>query len=96
MLKQKNFSTFSEQIEHLQKEKLLIISDKSYAEYYLKHIGYFPLLGGYKHLFRIPLTKRYKSGTSFNKYPITSLKIMVHHNPLTWISITIITANETV
>lgn len=30
-------------------------------------IGYFPLFGGYKHLFRIPLTKKYKEGTTFNE-----------------------------
>lgn len=67
MLPQKNFSTFSEQVEWLQNEKHLIISDKQFAEDTLKHIGYFPLMGGYKHLFRIPLTKKYKDGTSFNE-----------------------------
>ena len=64
MLPQKKFSTFSEQVEWLQDEKHLIISDKQYAEDVLKHIGYFPLMGGYKHLFRIPLTKKYTDGTS--------------------------------
>ena len=51
---------FSEQVEWLQDEKHLIISDRQYAEDVLKHIGYFPLMGGYKHLFRIPLTKNIK------------------------------------
>lgn len=64
MLPQKKFSTFSEQVEWLQDEKHLIISDRQYAEDVLKHIGYFPLMGGYKHLFRIPLTKKYKDGVS--------------------------------
>ena len=67
MLPQKKFSTFSEQVEWLQDEKKLIISDKQYAEDVLKHIGYFSLMGGYKHLFRIPLTKKYKDGTSFDE-----------------------------
>ena len=67
MLPQKKFSTFSEQVEWLQDEKHLIISDKQYAEDVLKHIGYFPLMGGYKHLFRIPLTPKYKDGTSFDE-----------------------------
>lgn len=67
MLPQKKFSTFSEQVEWLQDEKHLIISDKQYAEDVLKHIGYFPLMGGYKHLFRIPLTKKYTDGTSFDE-----------------------------
>lgn len=67
MLPQKKFSSFSEQVEWLQDEKKLIISNKQYAENVLKHIGYFPLMGGYKHLFRIPLTKKYKAGTSFDE-----------------------------
>lgn len=67
MAQQKIFSTFSEQVEWLQKEKHLIISDKAYAEDVLKRIGYFPLMGGYKHLFRIPLTKKYKEGTTFEE-----------------------------
>lgn len=58
MLSQKKFSTFSEQVEWLQNEKHLTISNKQYAEDVLKHIGYFPLMGSYKHLFRIPLTKK--------------------------------------
>lgn len=67
MAQQKIFSTFSEQVEWLQEEKHLIISDKAYAEDVLKRIGYFPLMGGYKHLFRIPLTKKYKEGTTFEE-----------------------------
>ena len=33
----------------------------------LRQIGYFPLMGGYKHLFRISNTKKYKAGTSFEE-----------------------------
>ena len=33
----------------------------------LYQIGYFPLMGGYKHLFRISNTKKYKAGTSFEE-----------------------------
>lgn len=40
MLPQKKFSTFSEQVEWLQDENHLIISDRQYAEDVLKHIGY--------------------------------------------------------
>lgn len=67
MAQQKTFATFSDQVEWLQNEKHLIIQDKQYAEETLKHIGYFPLMGGYKHLFRIPLTKKYKDGTTFEE-----------------------------
>lgn len=67
MPQQKIFSTFSEQVKWLQNEKHLIISDLQYAEDTLKRIGYFPLIGGYKHLFRIPLTQKYKPETTFEE-----------------------------
>ena len=67
MITQKTFSTFEQQVDWLCNEKHLLISDRHYAEDVLKHIGYFPLMGGYKHLFRIPLTKKYKPGTSFEE-----------------------------
>ncbi len=67
MVTQKSFSTFEQQVDWLRNEKHLLIPDRQYAEDTLKHIGYFPLMGGYKHLFRIPLTKKYKPGTSFEE-----------------------------
>lgn len=67
MVQQKTFSTFAEQVEWLKEEKHLLILDKDYAEEILKRIGYFPLMGGYKHLFRVPLTKKYKEGTTFEE-----------------------------
>ena len=67
MVSPKKFSTFDEQIELLKSEKHLIITDETYAKGILMRIGYFPLFGGYKHLFRIPLTKKYKEGTTFNE-----------------------------
>lgn len=67
MASPKKFSTFDEQIELLKSEKHLLITDESYAKNILMRIGYFPLFGGYKHLFRIPLTKKYKEGTTFNE-----------------------------
>ena len=67
MVSPKKFSTFDEQIELLKSEKHLIITDETYAKGILMRIGYFPLFGGYKHLFRIPLTKKYKAGTTFNE-----------------------------
>ena len=59
--------TFSDQVAYLQDKKHLIISDRQYTEDSLRRIGYFPLIGGYKHLFRIPLSKKYKEGTSFEE-----------------------------
>lgn len=67
MTTQKTFSTFQNQIHLLKSEKHLIIDNEEYAIDILKRIGYFPLFGGYKHLFRIPLTKKYKEGTSFDE-----------------------------
>ncbi|BDZ84340.1 hypothetical protein Lac2_24740 [Claveliimonas bilis] len=67
MPSQKTFSTFDEQIELLKSEKHLVITDETYAKDVLMRIGYFSLFGGYKHLFRIPLTKKYKEGTTFNE-----------------------------
>lgn len=63
----KNFFTFEQQVEHLKNDKNIIISDCQYAEEVLQRIGYFSLMGGYKQLFRIPLTKKYKPGTSFDE-----------------------------
>lgn len=65
---QKTFYTFEQQINHL-KSKGLIIPDREYAKAMLKQIGYFPLIDGYKQLFRIPFTKTYKQGTTFNDFP---------------------------
>ena len=67
MMDGKNFFTFEQQVEHLKNDKNIIITDCQYAEEVLQHIGYFSLMGGYKQLFRIPLTKKYKPGTSFDE-----------------------------
>ena len=64
---QKLFSTIDDQISILRDSKGICISDDEYAKDVLSRIGYFPLMGGYKHLFRIPLTKTYKPGTSFEE-----------------------------
>ena len=63
---EKTFASFEQQIQHLE-DKGIIISDRAYAEAMLKQIGYFPLIGGYKHLFRVPFTKTYKIGTTFEE-----------------------------
>jgi len=62
---QKLFSTVDDQVTLLRDTKGIQISDEVFAKDILSRIGYFPLMGGYKHLFRIPLTKNYKPGTSF-------------------------------
>ena len=49
----KKFSSFSDQVSWISDEKGIKIKDREYAEEMLRQIGYFPLMGGYKHLFRI-------------------------------------------
>ena len=70
----KKFSSFSDQVSWISDEKGIKIKDREYAEEMLRQIGYFPLMGGYKHLFRISNTKKYKVGTSFEE--IVSLSLM--------------------
>lgn len=60
-------SFFSDQVSWISDEKGIKIKDREYAEEMLRQIGYFPLMGGYKHLFRISNTKKYKAGTSFEE-----------------------------
>lgn len=67
MAASKNFLTFSQQVESLKNDKHIIIPDQQYAEEILQRIGYFSLMGGYKHLFRVPFAKKYKPGTSFDE-----------------------------
>lgn len=63
----KQFLTFSQQVDSLKNEKHIDISDPQYAEEILQRIGYFSLMGGYKQLFRIPFSKKYKPGTTFDE-----------------------------
>lgn len=71
MITQMHFLTFSEQVKFLKEYEHIDIPDIQYANEILQHIGYFSLIEGYKHLFQIPFTKKYKTGTSF--YEIVSL-----------------------
>lgn len=48
----KTFFTYDEQIEKLEKEKQLIISDPEFAKTTLQKLSYFSLIGGYKDLFK--------------------------------------------
>ena len=61
----KPFLSFEEQINMLEQDKHLVISDRTFAENMLRRIGYFSLIGGYKGPFKNPTTKKYKDGTTF-------------------------------
>lgn len=63
----KQFLTFSKQVDYLKNQKGITIINDSFAEDILQRIGYFTLISGYKELFRIPFTKKYKPGTSFDE-----------------------------
>lgn len=60
----KPFLSFDDQIDHLENNKNLTISNHDYAKRVLKQIGYFSLVGGYKTPFKNPTTKKYKDGTT--------------------------------
>lgn len=61
----KPFLSYEQQIEKLKNEKNLIIDDEAYAIEMLKQVGYFKLIGGYKHLFKNKTTKKFKDNTHF-------------------------------
>ena len=61
----KPFLTYDQLLDKLQDEKKLLIHDREVAKEILKNIGYFSLIGGYKTPFIDPMTRIYKSNTSF-------------------------------
>lgn len=63
----KPFLTYEQQIDKLRNEKMLIIDDEDYAVEMLKQIGYFKLIGGYKHLFKNKTTQKFKDNTHFEE-----------------------------
>ena len=63
----KKFFTYNQQLDKLEKEKGLIISDRAYAEKMLKSISYYSLIGGYKHPFKHMPSGNYKRGVTFEE-----------------------------
>ena len=61
----KPFLSFKAQLNKLENEKGLIISNHVYAEKKLHEIGYFGLIGGYKGPFKNPTTRKYRNGVTF-------------------------------
>ena len=61
------FSTYKQQIEKLQNEKGLIISDYEYPYNMLEEIGYYSLVVGYKDSFIHKPSKKYKYGVTFDE-----------------------------
>ena len=63
-LEKKQFLTYDEQISFLEEKKGLTISNKEYAKKILLKIGYFPLINGYKELFKESNGNQFWKGTT--------------------------------
>ena len=66
-MEKKQFLTYDEQITFLEEKKGLIITDKEYARRTLLKIGYFPLINGYKEVFKESTSNQFQKGTTFEK-----------------------------
>lgn len=63
----KRFLTYEQQIEKLQTEKELTISNVPFAISTLEHISYYTLIGGYKNLFKHKPSGKYLYGVMFEE-----------------------------
>lgn len=64
-MKKKHFLIYEDQIAFLQEKKNLEISDIEYAKKILFKTGYFPLINGYKEIFKNPDTNLFQIGVRF-------------------------------
>ncbi len=63
----KVFFTYQQQLDKLEKEKQLIISDRIYAEKVLKELSYYSLISGYKQPFKHRASGKYLRGVTFEE-----------------------------
>lgn len=63
----KPFLTYEQQLVKLRDEKYIVIADEAGTLCKLQQVGYYSLVSGYKHLFRLPAQKIYKDGTAFEE-----------------------------
>ena len=63
----KPFLTYEQQLVKLRDEKHIVIADEAGTLCKLQQVGYYLLVSGYKHLFRLPAQKIYKDGTAFEE-----------------------------
>ena len=66
-MQNKYFLTYDKQIEHLIKEKQLVVSDIKFAKDTLQKISYFSLISGYKELFKHKPSGNYLHGVTFEE-----------------------------
>lgn len=64
---EKKFLTYEQQIEKLQNEKELTVSNVPSAINTLEHISYYALIGGYKNLFKHKPSGKYLYGVTFEE-----------------------------
>ena len=64
-MKKKQFLTYDEQISFLEEKTGLMIPDKEYARKILLKIGYFPLINGYKEIFKESISDQFQNGITF-------------------------------
>lgn len=63
----KTFFTYEQQLNKLQYEKQLTITNPAYAEEVLEKLSYYSLIGGYKNLFKHPASGNYIYGVTFEE-----------------------------
>lgn len=63
----KTFFTYEQQLNKLQNEKQLTITNPAYAEEILEKLSYYSLIGGYKNLFKHPASGNYLYGVTFEE-----------------------------
>ena len=63
----KTFFTYEQQLNKLQNEKQLTITNLAYAEEVLEKLSYYSLIGGYKNLFKHPASGNYIYGVTFEE-----------------------------
>ncbi len=63
----KTFFTYEQQLNKLQNEKDLIITDTNHAKLVLEKISYYSLIGGYKQLFKHAPSQKYLYGVTFDE-----------------------------
>lgn len=63
----KEFFTYEQQLNKLQNEKQLTITDTAYAEEVLEKLSYYSLIGGYKNLFKHAASGKYAYGVTFEE-----------------------------
>lgn len=63
----KDFLTYEQQLNKLEREKGLIILDRDYAKRKLREISYYSLIGGYKEPFKHKPSGKYIRGVTFDE-----------------------------